>query len=75
MKEGAPTREEFRQLLERVEYKYILSFEAYKLEKAIEQKNPKRKEEKKTVNLPTGISEKKDLENVKQKPKDQGKVE
>ena len=40
MKEGAPTREEFRQLIERIEYKYILSFEVYSLKQTIKKTNP-----------------------------------
>ena len=35
MNEGDPTREEFRQLLERIEFKYILSFEVYSLKQTI----------------------------------------
>ena len=40
MKEGSPTREEFMQVLERVEYKYILSFEVYSLKQTIKKTNP-----------------------------------
>ena len=40
MKEGAPSREEFRQLLEKIEYKYILGFEEYSLKQIIKKTNP-----------------------------------
>ena len=40
MKEGAPTREELKQLIERIEYKYILGFEVYSLKQTIKKTNP-----------------------------------
>ena len=42
-------REAFRQLLERIEYNYILRFEVYKLEQAIGKKSPEKRERKKPI--------------------------
>ena len=47
--QGTPAREAFRQLLERIEYNYILRFEVYKLEQAIGKKSPEKRERKKPI--------------------------
>ena len=40
IKQSFEAREEFSQLLERIEYKYILGFEVYSLKQTIKKTNP-----------------------------------